>query len=135
MDVAFAETPEMTPGFGDPYVWSTTDLIGGGVKYGAGGPVTDQRGEVIGKGTLDGVLVHLQSQPSAGCRGALGEDRPQALWVFSAAACGVYGMTGVHIVHAGRTDPVGEIILAAENRKLNLPAGTAMLLRVIGPAP
>ena len=83
MDVAFAETPEMTPGFGDPYVWSTTDLIGGGVKYGAIGPVTDQRGEITGKGTLDGVLVHLQSQPSAARRGALGEDRLQALWMFS----------------------------------------------------
>lgn len=35
MDVAFAETPETAPGFGDPYVWSTTDPIGGGLKYGA----------------------------------------------------------------------------------------------------
>ena len=132
MEVLFAETPETTPGFGDPYVWSVTHQIGGDVKYGVGGPVTDQFNNTVGKGTFDGVLVHLRARSETNCRGALDEDRLQALWVFSSDACGVYGMDGVRIVHAGRTDPVGEITLAAESRKLNLPAGTAMLLRVTG---
>jgi hypothetical protein len=132
MEVLFAETPETNPGFGDPYVWSVTHQIGGDVKYGVGGPVTDQFNNTIGKGTFDGVLVHVRAQVGTNCRGALDEDRLQALWVFSSDACGVYGMAGVRIVHAGRTDPVGEIILVAERRKLNLPAGTGMLLRVTG---
>jgi hypothetical protein len=132
MEVLFAETPETTPGFGDPYVWSVTHQIGGDVKYGVGGPVTDQFNNAVGKGTFDGVLVHVRAQAGSNCRGALDQDQLQALWVFSSDACGVYGMDGVRIVHAGRTDPVGEIILATESRKLNLPAGTAMLLRVTG---
>lgn len=130
MEVMFAQTPETTPGFGDPYVWSVTHQIGGDVKYGVGGPVTDQFNNTVGKGTFDGVLVQVRARAGTNCRGALDEDRLQALWVFSSDACGVYGMDGVRIVHAGRTDPVGEIILARESPKLNLPAGTAMLLRV-----
>jgi hypothetical protein len=132
MEVLFAQTPETTPGFGDPYVWSVTHQVGGDVKYGVGGPVTDQFNNTVGKGTFDGVLVHVRARAETNCRGALDEDRLQALWVFSSDACGVYGMDGVRIVHAGRTDPVGEIILAAESPKVNLPAGTAMLLRLTG---
>jgi hypothetical protein len=131
MEVRYAQTPETTPGFGDPYVWSTTDLIGGGVKYGYGGPVTNQCSETAGKGTLDGVLAHVRAQPGTKCLGPMGEDRLQALWVFSSEACGVYGMPGVQIVHAGRTGSEGDIVLAAEGRNLKLPAGTALLLRVL----
>jgi hypothetical protein len=85
MEVQFAQIPETTPGFGTPYAWATTDLIGGDVKYGAGGPVTDRGSQVVGEGTYDGVLVHVRAQPESGCRGELdGNHDPQALWVFSA---------------------------------------------------
>lgn len=42
MEVEFAQIPETTPGFGTPYVWATTHQIGGDIKYGVGGPITDQ---------------------------------------------------------------------------------------------
>lgn len=132
MEVEFAQIPETTPGFGTPYVWATTHQIGGDIKYGVGGPVTDQWSHTVGKGVFDGVLVQLRAQPGSKCRAALdGEDRLQALWVFSSDACGVFGMRGVEIVHAGRTEPVGEVVLAAERGDLRVRGGSGMLLRVI----
>jgi hypothetical protein len=131
MDVAAALTPDLSPGFGTPYIWSTTRLIGGDVKYGAGGPVTDKWSHTVGQGTYDGVLVHLRPQLAGGCPGALDDDnRLQALWVFSADACGVYGITAVSIEHAGRSAPAGEITLAALTGDLKIRGGAGMLLRV-----
>jgi hypothetical protein len=60
-----------------------------------------------------------------------GDHHLQALWVFSASACGVYGMDGVHIKHAGRNEPVGEITLAADRGDVNVHGSSSLLLRVI----
>jgi hypothetical protein len=131
MEVAFAQVPETTPGFGTPYAWATTDLIGGDVKYGAGGPVTDRGSQVVGEGTYQGVLVHVRAQPESGCRGELERSHDvQALWVFSADSCGVYGMSRIRIEHAGRSAPVGEIVISADSGDVNIRSGSGMLLRV-----
>ena len=64
-------------------------------------------------------------------RGELeGNDNPQALWVFSTDACGVYGIEHLNILHAGRTDPVGKIVLASETRNVKLKNGDGLLLSV-----
>lgn len=132
MEVEFAQVPETSPGFGTPYVWATTQQIGGDEKYGVGGPVTDKWSNSVGVGVFDGVLVHVRAQPGTKCRGAMdAHDRLQALWVFSSDACGVYGITGVSITHAGRTEPVGEIGLSAESGNVRLRGGTGILLRVV----
>jgi hypothetical protein len=132
MEIQSAQTPEFTPGFGTPYVWATTRQIGGDEVYGVGGPVTNQSSERIGKGVYGGVLVHVRAQPEFRCRGPLdSEDRLQALWVFSSDACGVYGIPGVNIAHAGRTEPLGEIILVADQADLLIRGASGMLLRVV----
>jgi hypothetical protein len=132
MEVQFAETPESTPGFGTPYIWANTRQIGGDEVYGVGGPVINQASETVGKGVFGGVLVHVRAHSDSNCRGATDpDDRLQALWVFSSDACGVYGIQGVGIAHAGRTAPVGEITLVADQRDLLIRDASAMLLRVI----
>jgi hypothetical protein len=132
VEVEEAEIPRTPLDHGTSYAWATLRQIGGDMKYGVGGPVTDSSGETVGKGVFDGVLVHVRAQEGTKCRGALdAEDRLQALWVFSADACGVYGMEGVTIAHAGRTEPVGEIVLAAEKGDIKVRGGSGMLLRVI----
>ena len=132
VEVEYAQIPETTPDFGTPYAWITTHQIGGDVKYGVGGPVTDRSNQLVGQGVFDGSLVHVRSQPGTKCRGALdAEDRLQALWVFSADACGVYGMKGTKIVHAGRTEPVGEIVLTSESGEVKVGSGSGALLRVV----
>ena len=132
MEVQFAQIPETSPGFGTPYPWATTSLIGGDVKYGTGGPVTDRGSQVVGEGTYEGVLVHVGAQPESGCRGELdGNQQLQALWVFSADSCGAYGMAGARIMHAGRTAPIGEITLSADSGDVNVRSGSGMLLRAV----
>jgi hypothetical protein len=132
MEVQAAQTPEFTPGFGTPYIWANTRQIGGDEVYGVGGPVNSENSGEVGKGVYGGVLVHVRARPESKCRGPLdAEDRLQALWVFSSDACGVYGIQGVTIAHAGRTAPIGEIAMGAEQRDLLVRGASGMLLRVI----
>ena len=113
--------------------WSeTTVQIGGDVVYRGGGPVA--RGvETVGTpvyGGAWGVLSQVSSSPGESCRGPIaGNDNPQALWVFSHDACGVYGYD-IAITHAGRTNPEGRIVLQSRNGDLDIRSGSALLLRV-----
>ena len=130
MAVEAAQLPESGPDRGTSQNAWTTDQIGGEVVYRGGGPVADGL-RSVGEPTYGGVLVHVSAKPGSPCRGEIeGNDRLQALWVFSSDACGVYDFADLAIVHAGRTDPVGEITLASDKGEVNLRAGSGMLLRV-----
>jgi hypothetical protein len=132
MEIESAQTPETPSGFGTPSTWLTTRQVGGDEVYGVGGPVTDESNHTVGVAVFDGVLVHVRARPGAQCRGALdSEDRLQPLWVFSSDACGVYGIPGVTIQHAGRSDPLGEIILTAATGDVRVRSGSGLLLRVV----
>jgi len=131
MEVNLAQVPDQALGFGTPATWADSTQIGGDSVYGAGGEVTDRENRPVGKALYGGVLVHVRMQQGAPCRGPVdGDDRLQALWVFSSDACGVYGMRGVSIAHAGRDEPAGVITLAAPSGALKVHAGSGMLLRV-----
>jgi len=134
MRVGEALTPTTGPGESDVYRWLTTVQVGGDVVYGAGGPVTasEDAGLVVGKAVNGGVLVQVRAKPGTKCRGAIeGNESPQALWVFSSDACGIYGLRYLRIEHAGRTQPTGVIVFGSETGDVKIPAGAGMLLRVV----
>lgn len=129
MDVEEAEIQKTGPDRGtSEYEW-VTDQIGGDVVYGRAGPVTNGL-QVVGTPTSNGVLGQVSSKPGAKCRGAVSNDFPQALWLFSTDACGTYGFPDLTIVHAGRSNPVGQIMLASERGDFDVRSGSGMLLRV-----
>jgi hypothetical protein len=133
VEVNDAHLPTMSSGEGEVYHWLPTVQIGGDAVYGIGGPVTrgNNPDEVVGTETANGLLGQISRRDGTSCRGPLyGNTAPQALWVFSSDACGVYGLPGIAIAHAGRTDPLGLIVLLSANSKLELAGGTGMLLRV-----
>jgi hypothetical protein len=134
MKIIEAQTPPIGAGESDVSIWLTTVQVGGDVVYGQGGPVTsgDGTNEVVGKSLYGGgVLVKVRGKEGTKCRGAIdGNDRPQALWVFSSDACGTYGLGDISIAHGGRSDPTGVIVLASASGSLKLPSGAGMLLRV-----
>jgi hypothetical protein len=130
LEVEDAQIPPTGPDRGTPWAWATRDLIGGEVAYGQGGPVA--RGtQIVGQALTEGVLAPVEASRSSGCRGEeAGNARPQALWVFSSDACGVYGFAGVTINHAGRRAPEGQITLISQKEKLDIKSGSGLLLRV-----
>jgi hypothetical protein len=132
-----AQIPTTSGGEGEVYRWLPTAQIGGDVVYGANAPVgsAENAEDIVGRSVDGGVLVQVRAKPGAACRGSIaGNDAPQALWVFSADACGVYGINHLVIAHAGRSAPAGVIVLASNAGKLKIPGGTGMLLRVNAPA-
>jgi len=109
-----------------PSDWNTVQVGGAGVFRGSGQVIAD--GEVVGRATDYGaVTAKLVAAPARGC-GAEG-DHEQSLWIFSPAACGVYGITDLKIVHAGRTAPVG-VMEFESARDVRIQGGSGWLLRV-----
>jgi len=138
LEVEAAQTQISGDDRGSTPPWAqTVTLIGGDVAYREEGNV-DSGERTVGKSVYAGdwgVLSQVAMNPDdARCRGAVqGNDNPQALWVFSHNACGVYG-SDVVITHAGRTNPEGKIVLSSTDGNLKIRSGSAMLLRVNGMA-
>jgi hypothetical protein len=133
MEVEEAGVPTEAPSEGTPFNWLDKSQIGGDSVYGLDGPVTsgEDSSKVVGKSVNDGVLAHVSAKSGTKCRGAVaGNNDLQAVWVFSSDGCGVYGIEHLKIVHAGRTEPKGTIVLMSETANLKLRDGDGLLLRV-----
>lgn len=131
MEVEDAQIPKSGPDEATPPTSWTTVQVGSEVVYRGGGHVMDGE-NVVGEPVPDGVLSRVRANPEENCPGSIGgNDRAQALWVFSSNACGAFGFSGLTIAHVGRKDPVGEIVLTSNNERiLNIRSGSGMLLRV-----
>lgn len=110
----------------------TTTLIGRDVAYRDEGKVFQGKEQVGvsvyagGWGTLSRISADLDNQ----CTGAVdGNDRPQALWLFSHDACGVYGYQAL-VTQQGQTSE-GRIAIASTTGGLKILKRSGLLLRVV----
>ncbi|MGC1371528.1 MAG: hypothetical protein WA824_05275 [Candidatus Sulfotelmatobacter sp.] len=129
MEVNEAQVPETGPDRGsDAFDWGTIQ-IGGEADY--HGSVITNGFRTVGKSEPPtGALVQPMAI-SGKCRAKLdNNNQAQATWVFGSNACGLYGFSNLMLAHAGRNDPVGEIVLTSVHGNLEVLAGSGMLLRV-----
>jgi hypothetical protein len=113
-----------------PSSWNLVQIGGDQISYGQGGPVM-MGSQTVGKYTSQGVLAYVSQDMGTDCRSTVdGNMRPQAFWVFSVNACGAYGFGDVHILHSGRTEPVGQITLVSDDKTVKVDRNSGMLLRV-----
>jgi len=110
--------------------WVTRQVGGDIVKRGWG--------KVFASGGIEGrwmggssVAIKLTPNAQAGCSGGPGYEHEQAVWIFSSAACGTYGLSDVKIASSGVTKPIGEIGLSSD-RNINIRGGSGWLLIVAG---
>jgi hypothetical protein len=75
--------------------------------------------QVVGRPAPAGVISEVSTPARSNGRSvAGGRGSPQALWLFSADACGLYGFPDVVFTHAGSTPPIGEVALTSSHNKL-----------------
>jgi hypothetical protein len=109
--------------------WNTLQ-IGGQMVYRGDGTVTEGL-QVVGKATIVGeVFGEPKTYPWSPCSRDRASNTVQSFWVFSTDACGVYGFPDLRLVHAGQSEPVGQIELNSTG-KLDIRRGTGWLLVVI----
>lgn len=78
-----------------------------------------------------GILKGMSATAGLKCRAELDDNHQlQATWVFCSNTCGIYGGPDLTPEHAGRTAPVGEIVLTSSKCNVHLQVGSGMLLRV-----
>jgi len=109
--------------------WTTVQVGDDEVVYGRGGPVTNGS-QVVGESTFSGVVAPAASKPGSRCRDDGDPGRMRAWWVFSSNACGLYSLSNLELVHAGRTPPIGEIDLASVDGRVRVKGGSGLLLNV-----
>jgi len=127
LDVSHAERPNPGEERLPPWFWTTVQ-IGNDVVYRGGGPVASGV-KTVGIPVPGGVLARVTPSPGDSCEP--GNDKPQALWVFSHDVCGVYGFEA-EITHANRASADGRIVITSKEGNLKFRAGTGLLLQVIG---
>jgi hypothetical protein len=76
------------------------------------------------------VLIKLTPNADAGCPGGHGYDRPQAVWIFSSAACGAYDLGNARIASSGATPPLGNVSITSD-RNVQIRGGSGWLLITI----
>jgi hypothetical protein len=107
MEVEAAQVPEEGASRGITPEVATTQQIGGEQVYRGGGPVAEGD-SVVGRPVPYGVVALPRANPEQHCQGLIGDNRlPQAFWLFSSDACGVYGFPNIRIQHAGQDRPKG----------------------------
>ncbi len=121
-----------------PATWTTVQ-IGGDVVYRGGGPVVNLSGETVGKpihGGLftqwSGVLARVSNPAGSACQNLPLSRGPQSVWIFSASACGVYGLGFQGVSYENLAN--GEIVFSAP-QQVKIPGGSAFLFTVAGRTP
>jgi hypothetical protein len=109
-----------------------TRQVGGDIVYGRRGGDVMRHGEVVGHSLLGGGVVAIPIDAAGSrCPASADDEVPQAMWLFSASACGAYGFEDLKINNAGESDPIGTIVLTSA-KKIHIRSGSGLLLSVEG---
>jgi hypothetical protein len=112
--------------------WSSTrDLIGGETTSPLDKTIQAPDGTIVGYNRTQGLFAHLLAAVSPADANLICDatSTEQSLGLFSADACGVYGLNTVSLANNGVND--GTFLLESRQRSVQLDAGTTALFEVL----
>jgi hypothetical protein len=109
---------------------SSTTQVGGDEVY-PGDKVYSSNGAEAGKANSDGVFAYLKgSQSDSGTACDASADL-QPVGIFSASACGLYGLSHLTLDQSDAPGPVRIIRLSSDRKSVKVPGGSEALLEVV----
>jgi hypothetical protein len=106
---------------------SSTTQVGGDEVY-PGDKVYSYNGAEVGKANRDGVFAYLKSSGSGSFCDA--SDDLQPVGIFSASACGLYGLSHLTLDQSDASGPSVVIRLSSDKNSVKIPWGSEALLEV-----
>lgn len=107
-----------------------TTQIGGDLVNPHQSEVRTQADDVVGYNKRDGVHAHLIAAQGNSPEGCDATDTEQAMSLFSASACGLYGFPDTRLVQSGRSAADGIFLLESHKQAPKIYAHSYALLEV-----
>ena len=111
----------------------TRRQIGGDQVTPSQNEVLSQDGDTVGYLKRGGVYAHLIAANGNSPEGCDGTDSEQAMGLFSASACGLYGFTDIKLVETGRKDGSSTLSLVSRRHSPQIWKNSVALLEVVTP--
>ena len=108
----------------------TTTQIGGDIVNPHQSEIRTQADDVVGYNKRDGAHAHLIAAQGNSPEGCDATDTEQAMSIFSASACGLYGFADTRLVESGRNAAKGTFLLQSHKQSPKIYAHTNALLEV-----
>jgi len=111
----------------------TRHQIGGDEVTPSQNEVLSRNGDTVGYLKRGGVYAHLIAASGNSPEGCDGTDSEQAMGLFSASACGLYGFTDISLVGTGRRDGSSTLSLTSRRHSPKIWKNSVALLEVVAP--
>jgi hypothetical protein len=111
----------------------TRRQIGGDEVTPSQDEVLSRDGDTVGYLKHGGVYAHLIAANGNSPDGCDGTNSEQAMGLFSASACGLYGFTDIKLVETGRKDGSSTLSLVSRRHSPQIWKNSVALLEVVSP--
>lgn len=122
------DSQEPPPSDEDPL--GTTTQVGGDQVTRSQKEVRSMNNDVVGFNRRNGVYAHLLPATGNSPEGCDATHTEQAVGIFSASACGLYGFSGMTLQHTGRTPDLSLLVLTSSRHAAQIHANSSALLEV-----
>lgn len=129
----FATNDAYEPRPSDEDPLHSTTQVGGDILTPSQNEIVNQHGDVVGYNKRGGAYAHLIANTGAGAARCDESDTEQAMGLFSASACGLYGFRGVALTSNGFDSDSSTFTLTSARRSPHIVRHSTALLEVVSP--
>ena len=127
----FASTAALEPPPSDLDPLHSTTQVGGDILTPSQAEIVNQQGDIVGYNKRGGAYAHLIANSGRGAARCDASDTEQAMALFSASACGLYGFADLNLTSTGFESDSSTFTLTSRRRSPEIFRHSTALLEVV----